>query len=245
MSFENMLHITTRNGHIKVLAKRSQVACLRIQAADRSAESRCSVGCTTITTGRWPDGFLTPTGWAQFLRTNIASIFAMDCFTVDTILGQRYYVHFVIRHATREIVQWAITTNPTHEFVRQQLIRLEDTVQQTIFVIHDRAGEFRQRYGDFGIIGVVTAVHAPNMNAIAERFVRSVRQEALDYYIIGDEFQIRNIIREYIVYYNTQRPHQGINQSIPRGIPPEIGSGPVGRVPVLGGLHHHYYLKVA
>jgi hypothetical protein len=54
------------------------------------------------------------------------------------------------------------------------------------------------------------------MNAIAERFVGSVRREALDCFIIINQTQVQYILREYIKYYNTMRPHQGINQQVPK-----------------------------
>jgi hypothetical protein len=58
--------------------------------------------------------------WRQFLRLQIHSIYAMDFFTIDTILNQRFYIYFIIYHKTREIVQFAVTRSPTREFVRQQ-----------------------------------------------------------------------------------------------------------------------------
>ena len=61
--------------------------------------------------------------WRKFLETQIQSIYAMDFLTVDTMLGKRFYVFAVISHNTREIVRFAITENPTREFVRHQGIQ--------------------------------------------------------------------------------------------------------------------------
>jgi transposase InsO family protein len=77
------------------------------------------------------------------------------------------------------------------------------------------------------------------MNAIAERFVGSIRREALDNYILVTEKQIKRILSEYIVYYNTKRPHQGLGQRIPVGYEPQI-HGRVYKLPILGGLCYHY-----
>ena len=55
------------------------------------------------------------------------------------------------------------------------------------------------------------------MNALAERFIGSVRREALDYYLLISEKQIMSILHEYIDYYNSKRPHQGIDQRVPMG----------------------------
>jgi len=57
--------------------------------------------------------------WAEFLKTHIKSLYAMDFFTVDTLFNQRFYIFFIIRHKTREIIQFGITMNPVEEFVRQ------------------------------------------------------------------------------------------------------------------------------
>ena len=77
------------------------------------------------------------------------------------------------------------------------------------------------------------------MNALAERFIGSVRREALDYYLWINEKQVTKILQEYIDYYNTKRPHQGIKQNIPLGYDPKA-HGNVVKFPVLGGLCNHY-----
>ena len=79
------------------------------------------------------------------------------------------------------------------------------------------------------------------MNAIAERFVGSIRREALDNYLIFTEKQISKIIKEYIFYYNNYRFHQGINK-VPVDYCPQK-NGRIISMPVLSGLHHHYYRK--
>ena len=83
--------------------------------------------------------------------------------------------------------------------------------------------------------------YSPNMNAYAERFIRSARNECLDYFLIFTENQLRRIIRSYIDYYNNYRPHQGI-KGIPNGPPEEFSkTGKIRRKPLLLGLHSHYY----
>jgi transposase InsO family protein len=82
------------------------------------------------------------------------------------------------------------------------------------------------------------------MNAISERFVGSVRREAVDYYLLISKKQIINILREYIDYYNSKRPHQGISQQIPMGYKPLV-YGRVFKIPILGGLCHHYMRRAA
>ena len=79
------------------------------------------------------------------------------------------------------------------------------------------------------------------MNALAERFVGSVRREALDYYLLISEKQIMRLLIEY---YNSKLPHQGIDQKVPKGYNPQL-HGKVLKFPILGGLCNHYWRSVA
>jgi len=182
--------------------------------------------------------------WAQFLKSQLTSIYAMDFFTVDTLFNQRFYVFFIIRHKTREIIQFGITENPVKEFVRQQIIDFTYDLNDMVYLIHDRTGEFGLKYNDYGIKGIKTSVRAPNMNSIAERFIGSVRREILDHFIIFSQIQLYNILREYVEYYNTKRPHQGIDQQIPMGYKPQM-LGRVFKIPILSGLCYHYVRRAA
>jgi hypothetical protein len=79
------------------------------------------------------------------------------------------------------------------------------------------------------------------MNAYAERFVRSIRSECLDYFIIFNYSQLNRIVKEYIDYYNNYRPHQGLN-AIPNASPHVNNtSGNIKKKSLLFGLHYHYY----
>ena len=100
-------------------------------------------------------------------------------------------------------------------------------------------------YIDYGIQGVKTSVKAPNMNSICERWISSVRNEILDYFIIFNQKQLYNILKEYIEnYYNCKRPHQGIEQRIPRGYKVK-NTGKVKSRPILFGLNQEYYREAA
>ena len=82
------------------------------------------------------------------------------------------------------------------------------------------------------------------MNALAERFIGSLRREALDYFLLISEKQIIRILHEYINIYNSKRPNQGIDQQVPREYRPQI-YGRVLKFPILGGLCHHYIRSAA
>ena len=108
----------------------------------------------------------------------------------------------------------------------------------------DNTPQFNLNYLDYGINGIKTSVSAPNMNALAERFIGSVRREALNYFLLLSEKQIMRILHEYVDYYNSKRPHQGINQHVPIGYKPTV-HGKVLKLPVLGGLCNHYVRRAA
>jgi hypothetical protein len=115
-----------------------------------------------------------------------------------------------------------------------------------VHLIHDNSGELKHfPYQQYGIKGVATVPYSPNMNAYAERFVRSVRQECLDYFIIFTYGQLCRIIKSYVDYYNNYRPHQGI-KGIPNGMSNHISkNGAIKQKPMVFGLHNHYYREAA
>jgi transposase InsO family protein len=179
--------------------------------------------------------------WSTFIISHLSKLFAMDFFTVESLFSRsRYYVFFIMHLETRKIVQVSITDFPTCSFVRNQLCEFSSNYDASPYLIHDSAGEFVcQDYQSLGIKNIKTSAYAPNMNAYAERFVGSVRRELLDNFIIFSYDQLYRLCKEYITYYNTFRPHQGINQQTPEGYTPET-EGEIVKVPVLGGLWNHY-----
>ena len=95
-----------------------------------------------------------------------------------------------------------------------------------------------------GIEEVRTAHRAPRQNATCERFLGSVRCECLDHQLVLGEAHLRRILREYVAYFNTARPHQGLRQRVPAGREGCVSGATlpvsVRAVPILGGLHHVY-----
>ncbi len=114
------------------------------------------------------------------------------------------------------------------------------------FLIRDRdrsyGGDFIGRAAGLGIRTMLTPVHAPKANAIAERVVRTFRQECLDHVIVLNERHLRGLLREFVPYYNADRPHRSLNLTPPAGARCQIRAGPDHLIsrPVLGGLHHVY-----
>jgi len=97
--------------------------------------------------------------------------------------------------------------------------------------------DIRERLGDAGIHVVQTPVRAPNANAYAERFVRSIKAECLDRIIPVGEHYFRRALEEYVAHYHTERNHQEPGNA---GRPATEASGRIRRRPRLGGLLNHY-----
>ena len=104
---------------------------------------------------------------------------------------------------------------------------------------------FNIDYLAYNLVSVRTGVEAPNMNSVMERFFMSVRRESLDNFLLTERTQVQRILEEYVAFYNSQRPHQGIQQQIPKPGESEKTGGAVRNSAVLGGLHHHYYRQAA
>ena len=191
-------------------------------------------------------GLIKPTlAWKRFLSAVWKSLFACDCLTV-TIFGMiTIYVFFIIKLETREIVQFGITTNPNKLFLKNQFTEFERGYPGST-LIHDNSGELKWfPYERYNIKHVAIVPWSPDMNAYAERFVRSIRQECLNHFIIFTQGQLRRIVKSYIGYYNNYRPHQGL-QGIPGGPPePSSTAGAIRKKPMVFGLHNHYYREAA
>jgi putative transposase len=85
-----------------------------------------------------------------------------------------------------------------------------------------------------------TPIHAPNANAYAERWVRTVQEECLNHLLMLNEKHLRRILQSFIHYYNTARPHQGLEQGMPIHREPDNTPGPVQRRDVLGFIGDYY-----
>lgn len=192
-------------------------------------------------------------GWREFLRAQASSIVACDFFTVESVLLRRYYVLFFIAHADRRVWLAGCSTNPTGGWVTQQArnlgVDLED--RGTRFLIRDRdskySGAFDEVFRTNGIQIVRTPVRAPQANAIAERFVRTVRTECLDWLLILNRRHLEHVLRVFVEHYNTQRPHRALELQPPQRAepPPTPAVGEIRRYDRLGGLIHEYYRDAA
>ena len=163
--------------------------------------------------------------WREFLRQQAKDIWACDFLTVRTLTFQTLYVFFLIHHATREIVHARVTRHPTAAWTGQQLVNACFDRAAPRYLIRDRDGiygaEFSCRAASLGLREVRTPVRAPKANAIAERFVGTLRRECLDHVFVFNERHLQKLVDEFVDYYNRHRPHRSLDQRPP--CPTEIG----------------------
>jgi putative transposase len=192
--------------------------------------------------------------WRQFLAAQAHAILAVDFAHVDTVLLRRLYVLVVIEHERRRVHIAGISAHPTGAWVCQQarnlLMDLGDRAEQLRFLIRDRDAKFTATFdavfagADIRIVR--TPVRAPRANAIAERWIGTLRRECLDHMLITGPRHLAVVLREYVEHYNNHRPHRSLDQQPPAGRTP-LPSGATVR-PLrrdrLGGLVHEY-LQVA
>ena len=140
-----------------------------------------------------------------------------------------------------------ITTSPDSAFMAQvarNLIDAEDGfLRAKRFLVLDNDTKFTEQFrrilGDAGVTPVATAIQAPNMNAIAERFVGSIKRECLDRLVLLGTGHLRRAVDEYVRHYNAERPHQGIGNR-PIAGQPAAGKGDAVTHERLGGLLRHH-----
>jgi transposase InsO family protein len=192
--------------------------------------------------------------WRQFLTAQAHAILAVDFAHVDTLFLRRLHVLVVIEHGRRRVHLAGITAHPTGAWVAQQarnlLMDLADDASRFRFLIRDRDSTFTAAFdavfagADIRIIR--TPIRAPRANAVAERWIGTLRRECLDHLLITGPRHLAVVLREYVEHYNTHRPHRSLDQHPPAGrTPPPSGATvrPLRR-DRLGGLVHEY-LQVA
>ncbi len=191
--------------------------------------------------------------WREFLHVQAASIVACDFFTVESVFLRRYYALFFIAHSSRRVWLAGCTSNPSSPWVTQQArnLALDFSQQGVRFLIRDRdskySGPFDEVFRSEGIRIVKTPVRAPQANAIAERFVRTVRSECLDWLLILNRRHLESVLRIYVDHYNRERPHRALELRPPDPGEPQEGShvDTIHRRDRLGGLIHEYHRAAA
>jgi transposase InsO family protein len=217
-----------------------------------------AVSATTVRTwlresGLGPAGTRPSSTWREFIRTHRHNLLAVDFFTVETVWLQRLYVLFFIELGTRRVHFAGCTPNPSGPWVAQQVRQLTWTLaerpQRLRFLIRDRDSKFTESFDRVfeseGIEIVRTPFRAPQANGVAERFVRTVRSECLDWLLIFNRCHLEQVVRVFIAHYNGHRPHRALTLAPPgpTRLPAGEWSGAcVCRRDRLGGAIHEYTL---
>jgi transposase InsO family protein len=193
--------------------------------------------------------------WAQFLRAQASGLLACDFFTVKTVGLAWPYVLFVVEVQRRRVHLAGITAHPTGIWVAQQarnlLMDLDERADRFRFLIRDRGTKFTAAFDTVfaaaGIEIVKIPPRAPQANAYAERWVRTVRSECLDWTLIWNDQHLYHVLTEYLRHYNSVRPHRSLDLKPPVHAgeltlvkAPPTTKPAIQRIDVLGGLIHEY-----
>jgi putative transposase len=243
---------TVRELVLRFARENPRWGCVRIQGELRKLG--IPVGATTIRSvlrrsGLGPAPRRGGPSWAEFLRAQAHGMVACDFFTVETVWLRTLYVLFFIEHGARRVRLAGVTANPDGVWMRQQArnLAIEERLEDVRFLLHDRdakfSGPFDEILRDEGVRVIKTPVRAPRANAVAERWVRSVRNECLDHMLVFGRRHLEQILRDYLTHYNTERPHRSLALAAPAGKLEEARGSPpaeICRRDVLGGLIHEY-----
>jgi transposase InsO family protein len=190
--------------------------------------------------------------WKTFLKAHWGAIAATDFFSVEVITQSglvRYFVLFVIDLKTRRIEIAGILSQPDGAWMSQIARNLADCedgfLNGSRYLIHDRdplfTRSFRETLRSSGVDTVKLPARSPNLNAYAERFVRSVKSECLAQIIPLGERHLRHAVTEYTEHYHVERNHQGVgNKLIDDQRSTMSMNGNIQRQERLGGILNYY-----
>jgi len=185
--------------------------------------------------------------WATFLKNQASNTWACDFTVVNDWLFQQWYTFVVMELKTRRIVHTGVTKYPTDEWTVQQLREANSWGKGPKYLIRDRDNKYATHFSvvvaGTGIKELKTPYRTLQANGICERFIGSLRRECLDHILIHDDKHLERVVKEYTIYFNQERPHQGIGQRIPNQheLPKsKPTSGRIKSKAILGGLHHSY-----
>jgi putative transposase len=199
-----------------------------------------------------PERDISPS-WRHLMTHYEHQLLACDSFTIDPLFLQTLYVLMFIEIGSRRVHFAGCTAHPDNAWITQQarqvMWELDERQSAIHILIRDNDRKFSHVFDTVfrsaGIPVIPIPHHAPNANAFTERWIRCVREQCLDRVLIINQAHLRRVMREYIAFLNTARPHQRIDQQIP--VPPasQAACGPVRCHHVLGGILHDDYRDAA
>ena len=197
------------------------------------------------------------TSWKKFLKAHWEVMAATDFFTIE-VWSHRglatYYVLFVIHLSTRCVNIVGVTRASNGAFMKQVARNLTDVddgfLLSKTFLIMDRDTKFTEDFRNYlnreGVKPVRCPVRAPNCNAFAERFVRSIKEECLDRIILFGEASLRRALIEFVEHYHSERNHQGVGNQLLRPVATATSTDEAIQCHErLGGMLNYYYREAA
>jgi transposase InsO family protein len=195
--------------------------------------------------------------WETFLKAHWGAIAATDFFSVEVLTRTglvRYFVLFIIDLKTRRVEIAGIIQQPEREWMKQIARNLTDCEEGFLngsrHLIHDRdplfTRSFRAILKSSGVKTVKLPARSPNLNAYAERFVRSIKSECLAQIIPLGERHLRHAVKEYTEHYHLERNHQGLDNRLIEERSGVINmNSAVERRERLGGVLNYYERRAA
>lgn len=201
--------------------------------------------------------------WRTFLKNHRDVIAAMDFIVVPTWNFRQLYILVILRHGRRVVPHINITSNPTAEWVKQQLREAFPYDKIPKYLIFDRDttfGAVKSFVEAMGIEPKQTAFHSPWQNGAVERFNGTLRRELLDHIVVLNEGHLQRLISHFLAYYHEDRTHLALDKDTPLGrksspqhglggrnnMEPSPAPGPaVVSHSRVGGLHHRYEWREA
>jgi transposase InsO family protein len=192
--------------------------------------------------------------WAQFFFALKEGIHAMDMFTIFSFLGKQIFCFFIMDHLNRKCIHFAFTTHPSPSWIWCEIKRAYTKYKRPNKIILDNDSTFSlwletKVKVELGIDFHRTAVCSPWENAVAERFVRTCREELFNRLppMLGCSHAERMMAR-FVDFYNQHRIHSTLDYSSPDGIPsttrPSVDAK-IETVPVCHGIWNYYRWKAA
>ena len=197
------------------------------------------------------------TQWSTFLKAHWKVFAASDFLTVEVWTGRglvTHYLLFVISLADRVVQVLGVTAKPDESWILQIGRNLIDAERGALwgkrYLIIDRdtkyTDQFRRLVCEAGTEVIRLPPMSPNLNAYAERFVRSIKEECLNRMIFVGQASLRRAVCEFIEHYHAERNHQGLENRLIRGMPSvAVDKGAIHRRPRLGGMLNFYYRQAA
>ena len=170
--------------------------------------------------------------WKTFLKNHMGDLVSADFFVVPTATFRLLFVFLILSHDRRRPVHFAVTANPTTEWVAHQLLDAFPWDSAPRYLLRDRDGSYGRQFSEaaecLNLQEVLTAPRSPWQNAYVERLIGSIRRECLNHVIVLRESGLRRILRLYFEYYERSRTHLSLGKDAP--IPRTIQPRELGRV---------------